>query len=818
MDQPEESPQRRNQGDAELAATIDAAVKAAQAFVFEWDIGMDRVIRRGGGPLPPTPPDGEPVERFLSFVHPEDLPRMRQIIDRAVAAPGEAYQTNYRVLGRDGAVHWLNEAGKAEAGPDGLPRRMLGVTRDVTELFTAQRRLQESEQKLRLSIQELEQLYARAPLGLAMLDEELRFVRVNDALAQMNGLGAAEHIGRHLWDVVPDLRVSAEPGMRQVLERGAVVRDVEVTGTTAADPGTRHEWREQFYPLRDHAGAVTGVGVVCEDVTERRRLERELRGRESHLRAVLDQLFAFAGTLTPQGIIVQANRAALAAFGIDCDDLAGKALVDLPWIAHDPDTQAHLRDSIERAAAGENVRYDLSLGTGDGNLTTIDFQLAPLRDDTGAVTHLIASGVPIGDRLAVEAKLRALNQQLEQRVADEVQRQKVAQAALFQAQKLEALGQLTAGIAHDFNNLVAAMAGGFGLILKWSTNERITQVARQGALAAQRGAELVKHLLAFSRNQVLSPRVLDLGELIAEAKPLLRQSAGSKVRLVIDCPADCPRVRVDPAKLESALINLAVNARDAMPQGGTLSIGVETQTTPDPRLPGGAIAIVVRDTGAGMPPDVLARAGEPFFTTKGVGKGTGLGLAMVHGFAEQSGGLLTITSEPDAGTTVRLVLPVAEQREEPCRKDRPLADEPPGEGAEILLVDDDDLVRGITAQLLDDLGYRVTEADSGKSAMRLVKRGRQFDLLLCDVVMPEEDGPGFVARLQSAGQALPVVFMTGHADRSRLAGATVIDKPFTQDALHRAVSAALRDSKPSRPAQLPLFAPGPQAVGRNGAS
>ena len=250
-----------------------------------------------------------------------------------------------------------------------------------------------------------------------------------------------------------------------------------------------------------------------------------------------------------------------------------------------------------------------------------------------------------------EGHLRTLNEQLEKRVEEEIGRREAALAALHQSQKLDALGQLTAGIAHDFNNLVAAMAGGFSLVQRWTRNdERVQEVARQGLIAAGRGADLVKHLLAFARKQHLAPRRVNLADLLEEAEPLLRQSTGSRISVRIACPEVCPDVEVDVAQLETALMNLAINARDAMPDGGVLDI---TVAEPEP----GIAAIVVRDRGGGMPADVLDRAREPFFTTKQPGKGTGLGLAMVHGFAEQSGGSLRITSEPGEGTTVELRLP-----------------------------------------------------------------------------------------------------------------------------------------------------------------
>jgi PAS domain S-box-containing protein len=539
---------------------------------------------------------------------------------------------------------------------------MLGVTSDITDHIVTRNRLIDSEHQLRRSMDELEQLYVRAPLGLGLLDRELRFVRINDALAEMNGFPAAEHIGKAVWDLLPDLRSSAEPALRQVVATGKILRDFEISGVTAARPGEVRHWREQFYPLRGDDGTVLGIGIICEEVTERKRQDQALRDSEGHL--------------------------------------------------------------------------------------------------------------------------RTLNEQLEKRVEEEIGRREAALAALHQSQKLDALGQLTAGIAHDFNNLVAAMAGGFSLVQRWTRNdERVQEVARQGLIAAGRGADLVKHLLAFARKQHLAPRRVNLADLLEEAEPLLRQSTGSRISVRIACPEVCPDVEVDVAQLETALMNLAINARDAMPDGGVLDI---TVAEPEP----GIAAIVVRDRGGGMPADVLDRAREPFFTTKQPGKGTGLGLAMVHGFAEQSGGSLRITSEPGEGTTVELRLPSSGPAEAALAPATAEAARDSAAIRSILLVDDDDLVRTMTCRQLQELGYEVLAVPGAKAALAALDSGRRFDLMLCDVVMPGEDGPSLVARVRGRPAAPRVIFMTGHADRRRLTGERVLEKPFSLDQLIEAIGTA----------------------------
>jgi PAS domain S-box-containing protein len=292
------------------------------------------------------------VEDFLAFVHPDDLPKMRKVIELSLDQPGRRYEVNYRVVGADGAIAWLNEVGRAEAGPDGAPRRMVGVSRDVTDVMETQIRLTQSQEDLQQNMSELEQLYARAPLGLGLLDSQMRWVRINEALAEMNGIPVADHLGKTVWDLLPDLRSSAEPALRDVLDKGRMMLDVPVVGTTAAQPGVMREWREQFYPIRNRVGAVIGIGIVCEEVTERIRLEREVRESEEHLRQVLDQLVFFVATLAPDGSVAQISRAPLDAAALEREDVIGHDFAELHWWSFDIDVQARLREAMVRAMQG----------------------------------------------------------------------------------------------------------------------------------------------------------------------------------------------------------------------------------------------------------------------------------------------------------------------------------------------------------------------------------------------------------------------------------------------------------------------------------
>jgi CheY-like chemotaxis protein/two-component sensor histidine kinase len=358
---------------------------------------------------------------------------------------------------------------------------------------------------------------------------------------------------------------------------------------------------------------------------------------------------------------------------------------------------------------------------------------------------------------------------------------------LLQAQKIEALGQLVGGVAHDFNNLLMAVIGNLDLLAKGiGDNPRQNRLLAGAMEGARRGADLTQRLLAFARKQELQARPTDIERLVLEMRGLIERSIGPMVQIDIKAEAGLPAVTVDPNQLEMALLNLAVNARDAMPSGGVLAIDVSLQHDPkvDGKLKAGRyVRLTVRDTGEGMDAQTLGRAVEPFYSTKDLGKGTGLGLSMVFGLAEQSGGALQLESTPGAGTTVSLFLPESlEAVSTPMAPDATLRPAPP---ATILLVDDDALVASSTAALLEDLGHQVIDARSGREAMKLLSDGLQPDLMITDYAMPGMTGLELGRMVRKLRPDFPVLLATGFAE---MEGAGPLDlprlaKPFTQDQL-----------------------------------
>ena len=391
---------------------------------------------------------------------------------------------------------------------------------------------------------------------------------------------------------------------------------------------------------------------------------------------------------------------------------------------------------------------------------------------------------------ASTAELQALNRDLEVRIDQRTQEREQALAQLFEAQKIDTIGQLTGGVAHDFNNLLMAMLGCLELLKKRLSGDATAQRLLDNALkGAERGAALTQRLLAFARRQELRPEAVDVPGLIAGMRDLLGRSLGPGVAIVQQVAADLPPVLADANQLELALMNLALNARDAMPDGGTLTISAREEVMAAPSrfglAPGRYVRLGVADTGQGMDAGTLARAAEPFFTTKGAGKGTGLGLSMVHGLAAQSGGTLRIDSEPGGGTRIDLYLPQAEPAQacEPPAEPAPSLPAAAGR-AKVLLVDDDVLVSDGTAAMLEDLGHAVVEANSAAAALRLLEVTPDIDIVITDHAMPGMTGVEFARVVRDRYPALPIVLATGYAELPAGLGADLglirLAKPFLQ--------------------------------------
>ncbi|MBV9077669.1 MAG: response regulator [Methylobacteriaceae bacterium] len=393
---------------------------------------------------------------------------------------------------------------------------------------------------------------------------------------------------------------------------------------------------------------------------------------------------------------------------------------------------------------------------------------------------------------ASTAQLQRLNEELEGRIEARTREREQALAQLFEAQKLDTIGQLTGGVAHDFNNLLMAVLGSLQLLRKRVPDDpRTLRLLENAVQGAERGAALTQRLLAFARRQELKPAAVDLAGLVRGMEDLLKGALGPGVRIVKSIPRGLAPLEVDANQLELALLNLVVNARDAMPQGGTLTLSADEPEggsgRPRDLVRGDYVRICVADTGTGMDPATLARAVEPFFTTKGPGKGTGLGLSMVQGLAAQSGGALEVASEPGLGTTISLWLPRAGAS---VAAIAPAAREVGPERAQprtVLVVDDDPLVSTGTAAMLEDLGHSVVEAGTAADALAVLQSNRPIDLVITDHAMPVMTGMELARRIRQAHPDLPIVLATGYAELAELGDDDLrlprLSKPYRQEHL-----------------------------------
>jgi signal transduction histidine kinase len=401
------------------------------------------------------------------------------------------------------------------------------------------------------------------------------------------------------------------------------------------------------------------------------------------------------------------------------------------------------------------------------------------------------------------AELAQTNAELEQRVEERTREREAALAQVNEMQKLESLGQLTGGVAHDFNNLLMAILGSLDVLRdNFLNNPKLLKLIDGAIEGAERGAALTQRMLAFARRQELRPEIADLAELVGGTIEMLRRSVGPTIKVTTELQPDLAPVRIDPNQLELALLNLAVNARDAMPDGGDLKIMAHAERVAAGGAPGvdpgDYIVIQVGDTGCGMDEATLKRAAEPFFTTKDMGRGTGLGLSMVDGLAGQSGGAMRIRSRPGVGTDVELWLPASEAR--PAERQGPHPQTVETSPVRVLLVDDDPSVLASTAAMIEDLGHSAVVAASAAEALCVLRSPQEIDLALTDYAMSGVTGTRLAAQIDGVRPGLPVVIVTGYGEASdELFGLPRLNKPFRQQQLAALIEKLIKPKPPPRP-------------------
>ncbi|HRN87781.1 PAS domain S-box protein [Hyphomicrobium sp.] len=537
----------------------------------------------------------------------------------------------------------------------------------------------------------------------------------------------------------------------------------------------------------------------------------DLRIAESQISAILTIAADAIISLDQRFRITLFNEGATAVFGYTPDEIIGhplERLIPERFRAIHPRHVADF-DAASVAARKMGERQEIFALRKDGTEFAAEASIA--KHQVGGKKIYMVVLRDVTERKRTEAALALANTQLEKRIAArtrdleaEIRRREETQAALIQSQRMEAFGQLTGGVAHDFNNLLTIVTGNLELLAAEIQNESASTYLKRATDAADMGAALTKRLLTFARRRRLTPQVVDVNELVLGLTEMLKRSLGEPITLTTILAGKLWRTRADPSELENAILNLALNARDAMPSGGQLVIETRNVSTSDAVCPsvlatGDYVLISATDTGEGMAPEVLEKAFEPFFTTKEQGRGTGLGLSTIYGFAEQSGGHATITSVPSMGTTVSLYLPRADSPAEAVPAAGPSVSIPLSENAEtILVVEDNPNVRELTLQRVEGLGYVVQEAENGPDAIRLLKESDHIDLVLSDIMMTGGMSGYDLARwIKTEMLHIRVVLTTGYAaeeaqqDPAGLVDAPILHKPYARADLATTLHTAL---------------------------
>ncbi len=615
--------------------------------------------------------------------------------------------------------------------------------------------------------------------AIYMLDPKGIVTSWNPGAERFKGYTAPEIIGRHFSTFYTDEdRATDLPG--RALETARREGTFENEGWRVRKDGTRFWAYVVIDPIRLPSGELIGFAKVTRDLTERRAAEEALRRSEEQFRLLVQGVTDYAiYFLTPEGNVSSWNQGAQRIKGYSPDEIIGKHFsrfyTEEDRAAGAPEAAlATVRREGRFEKEGWRVRKD---GTRFYASVVID----AIRNAQGKLLGFAKITRDITERREAQTNLERTRE------------------ALAQSQKMEAIGQLTGGIAHDFNNLLMAVLGSLELMRKRLPNDpKLKGLLENAVKGAQRGASLTKRMLAFARTQDLKREAVDLPGLVRGMTELLQRSLGSSVTIETRFPLTMRPVYADANQLEMVLLNLAVNARDAMPSGGQIIVAAREEVIRQDEFlePGSYACLTVRDEGTGMDDETLKRATEPFFTTKEPGKGTGLGLSMVHGVAQQSGGRLVLQSREGEGTTAEIWIPLAGSDARPAEQEAPRLEPHVMDSLVVLAVDDDALILTNTVAMLEDLGHRPLAASSPVRALELLKERSDIDLLITDHVMPRMTGLQLAQEVSKQWPGLPVILATGYAELASEEGRSLpkLAKPFTQDELAALVASSVETS------------------------
>ena len=750
--------------DAEEIANVGSWSYDVASGTLTWSDELYRICGLEPGSVALT------LEYSSSLIHPDDVARVTAM-NALVVERGETTAYDHRIVRPDGTVRTVQCRSRVVPGASGAPMRVIGSVQDITDRIAAEEALRASETRvaqIAASVPGMVYQYAYRP------DGSRGFTFVSDAVRTIFGIepDALLRDAERLFALVhPDDRPGMHASGQAAVAAGTPWR---WEGRAILAGGEERRVQVASHNVRQPDGTVLANGVLM-DVTEMCRAAQQLEASEQHYRSLFDHNLDAVFSFDVEGRFVTANPACEGISGHPPEALIGTHFAPLLVAADLPIAVAHFTAALQ----GRAGRYEVAIHHRDGHQVQLGVTNVPI-----VVGGRVVGVFGIAEDLSVQRKL---------------------EAQLRQAQKMEAVGRLAGGVAHDFNNLLTVIQS-FATFAaeEVAYDSPARSDLEQVHAATRRAAALTGQLLAFGRQQLLRPTRLDIGATVTGMATMLRRVIGEDIAIETElAPALWP-VHADPGQLEQVVMNLVVNARDAMPGGGTLRLTTRNVVVDDAMArsraglaTGRYVALVVEDSGVGIAAAVLPHVFEPFYTTKGQGKGTGLGLATVYGIVKQSGGFVYADSTTGQGSRFTVLLPgadgggpdaIAEQRGAPA----------PRGSERVLLVEDEPGVRSAVKRMLERQGYAVSEAGTGAEALDVIAAaGQPFDLVLTDVVMPEMNGRALAERVRETHPAMRVVFMTGYTDDEILrrglggASATLLMKPFTVDGLASAVRAAL---------------------------
>jgi PAS domain S-box-containing protein len=775
-------------------ARLALATHAASLGIWDWDVltgcmTYSPVAKEICGFAPDQEVTYEDVK---AVTHVDDYPRTSAMARRALDPDiREVQPYEYRIVRPDGSIRWVIAHGEAvfeDVGGQVKAVRYVGTLHDITARKQTERELREQFAIL-----------AQLAEGVIVADANGRLTFVNDSAACLHGVAALGVEPEHYSDTYHLFTEDGRPHppLQLPLSRALRGETVEEARWLIRRPdGTSILAIGSARPILDQAGEQVGAVLTLRDDTARDAAERALRENEARLLAITDNL--------PGGMVYQVrvdadgvgrsfqflSQSFEKLTGYSLDQVAADPL--LPYKTILPEDTGALANAEEKAIqALSPFDHEVRFRRADGEVRWGRIISAPRQQADGS-TIWDGIKIDITDQKRLEAELHALNESLERRVGERTAELGRVHEQLRQSQKLEAMGQLTGGVAHDFNNLLTPILGSLDLVVqKPGLGEREQRLLRGALESAERAKTLVQRLLAFARRQPLRLGPVDVSAIIGGMIDLVASTSGPRVRVSTDVENVLPAALAERNQLEMALLNLCVNARDAMPEGGNLSIAARKVVldagASGELQPGEYVSIAVSDTGTGMTPDIAAKAIEPFFSTKGIGKGTGLGLSMVHGLASQLGGRMLIKSKVGLGTTIEIILPVASTDHAPPESVPDAAVRPEQAKGAVLLVDDEESVRISTAEMLLEMGYTVRQAASGAEALRILDSWRA-EFLLTDHLMPGMTGTELADLVAQSYPATHVLVVSGYADIDGLpAKFPRLTKPFRKHELASAL-------------------------------